>query len=284
MANIEIKHLILILSILLPFQVYSDTLHISAEQSGAFECAEYVIEKTVIVPEDEKLKFLPGSKLLFNPYAGMNVSGDLVCEGTKENPIIFTSISNTTDSLSKNYLQWHGIIVNKTGKISFKHCQINNSLYGIKVPDTSSMFLFDSVSFYQNDNQLILGEVPVFSGDSTNFSFPIPEKRVPLTRIPFPSEVYKKRKSPLFPILHSTFIACSIGGAVAWGYFKSKADYYQDEYQKLGKGEEAAMADYKDRRDRYITYYRTGLTCTLISLSASIVTITINIKSHRKDK
>lgn len=260
--------------------VYSQTLHISSEQSGIFDSLEYIVEDDIIVPKEKKLKFLPGALLFFKPYAGIKVSGNLVCEGTKEKPIIFTSIKNISDTTSDNYLQWKGIEVNKNGKISFKHCEIHNSLYGIKIPDTSSILLFDSVSFYQNDNQLILNEELVFSGDSINFSFPIPVK---ISLLPSSSEKYKKRTSPLMPILRYTFLTFSIGGIVGWRYFKSEANYYNDRYQKEQK-DKSAISHYKSKRNKYENYSNAGLVCTLISAPALALTITINIISNRKKK
>lgn len=277
MKKTVIEHLILLFLCYVPFQVSSDTLHISSEQSGAFEKAEYIIEKTIIVPEDEKLKFLPGSKLFFFPSAGIKVYGSLICEGTKEKPIIFTLFTRQKNSRIESYLQWQGIIVSKNGKISFKHCSINNSLYGVKVPDTSSMLLFDKISFYRNDNQLVIGEVPVFSDDSADFSFPIPDKSTPLT-----SRKDKERKSPLFPILHSSFAAIAIGGAVAYGYFRSQADDYHDKYSKAKDAN--SIADYKSKRDEYTRYSNAGLACMLISTPALGFTVTINIVSKRKNR
>ena len=282
MRKTALKHLVLLLLILTSFQIYSDTLHISSEQSGAFEKAVYIIEKTIIVPENAKLKFLPGSNLFLYPSAGIKVNGTLICEGTKEKPITFTLFTRQKDSKIESYLQWQGIITGTKGKISFKRCSISSSLYGVKVPDTTSILLFDNVSFSRNDNQLVIGEVPVFSGDSANFSFPIPDKSIPSTKVPLTSGIEKERKSPLFPILHSSFAAMAIGGAVAYGYFRSKADDYQDKYNQAK--DQNAIADYKSRRNEYAGYSNAGLACMLIAAPALGFTITINIVSKRKDR
>ena len=282
MTRTVIIQLILLFLIYTPFQVFSDTLHISSEQSGAFEKAEYIIEKTIIVPEDEKLKFLPGSKLFFYPSAGIKVYGTLLCEGTKEKPITFTLFTRQKNSQMESYLQWQGIITGTKGKISLKHCSINSSLYGVKVPDTSSILVFDNVSFSRNDNQLVIGEVPVFSGDSANFSFPLPDKSVPITRVPLTSGIEKERKSPLFPILQSSFAAIAIGGAVAYGYFRSKADDYHDKYSQAK--DPSSIADYKSKRNEYANYSNAGLACMLVATPALGFTITINIVSKRESK
>ncbi len=257
--------------------VYSQPLHISGEQSGTFESREYIIDEDISVPADKKLRLQPGTHLFFNPHTVLKVFGELHCEGFEENPIVFRTIKDTTGSQSSDFLQWTGIIVKKNGKISVEYCEIYNSLYGVQVPDTTSLLKFANVSFYENDNQLIIGEETVFSGDSTNFTFPLPKRKIRLA-----SGGYEERRSPLLPILQVTFLTCAVGGLIGTIYCKTVADDYQDLYEK--QTAQSEMDYFKQRRDRYRGYYRLGWIGTGIAAAASVVTITVNIKSNRKKK
>lgn len=259
--------------------VYSQPLHISGEQSGTFESREYVIDEDISVPADKKLRLQPGTHLFFNPHTVLKVFGELHCEGVKENPIVFRTIKDTTGSQSSDFIQWTGIIVTKHGKVLFEYCELYNSLYGVQVPDTTSLLKFAHVSFCENDNQLIIGEEPVFSGDSANFTFPLPKKKIRLAKT---VAAYEEQRSPLLPILQVTFLSCAVGGLIGTIYCKTVADDYQDLYEK--QTAQSEMDYYKQRRDRYRGYYRLGWVGTGIAAAASVVTITVNIKLNRKKK
>ncbi len=244
-----------------------------------FESREYIVDEDISVPADKKLRLQPGTHLFFNPHTVLKVFGELYCEGLEENQIVFRTIKDTTGSQSSDFLQWTGIIVTKHGKILFEYCELYNSLYGVQVPDTTSFLKFKKVSFYKNDNQLTIGEVPVFSGDTTHFTFPLPKRKIRLVQI---AGAYEERRSPLLPILQVTFLTCAVGGLIGTIYCKTVADDYQDLYEK--QTAQSEMDYYKHRRDRYRGYYRLGWVGTGIAAAASVVTITINIKSNRKKK
>jgi hypothetical protein len=259
--------------------IYAQPLHIAGKQSGTFESGEYCVDEDINVPPEKKLILPPGTRLYFNPHTVLKVFGELECEGTEENPIVFRIISDTTGSQSDDFLQWTGIIVTKQGRISFEYCEIANSLYGVQAPDTLSLIKFKSISFYNNDNQLTIGEVPVFSGDSAHFTFPIPKRRIRLDQ----PMVYEEQRSPLLPILHITFLSCAVGGLIGTIYCKTVADDYHDQYMAQTT-DQSKMDYYKNRRDRYNGYYRLGWVGTSIAAAASAVTITITIKTLRKKR
>ncbi len=263
---------------LLPTALAAQPMSISGEQSGTFESGDYIIDEDIIVAAQKKLILPPGTKLLFNPHTKLTVAGELRCEGTEEDPIVFKTINTTTSSHSDDFIQWAGIMVSGTGRISLKHCEIYHSLYGVQVPDTYALLAFENVSFYQNDNQLIIGEKPVLSIDSVNFSFTLPEK----IRLSDTIEKKRERRNPIPYILQYTFLGAAVGGLVGTIYARSRANYYQGEYDKQTSPQ--AIKYYKNRGEKFIQYKNTGLACTVLSAAACAITVTVNIRAKRKTK
>ncbi len=260
-----------ILTGFLPAALAAQPMHIRSLQSGTFESRDYIIDEDITVAAGKKLILPPGTKLLFNPHTKLSVSGELRCEGTEENPIVFKTINPTTSSQSDDFIQWAGITVLGDGRISLKYCALYHSLYGVQVPDTSSMLAFEKVSFYQNDNQLIIGEEPVFAADSVNFTFPLQEKII------LSETIHKKQeRKPPFPyILQYTFLSGAIGGLVGTIYAKSRADHYQKKYDKQTSAQ--GIKHYKKRRNKYIRYRDIGLAGTIVSASLCAITVTVVI-------
>ncbi len=263
---------------LLPAALTAQPMPISGEQSGTFERGDYIIDEDIIVAAEKKLILAPGTKLLFNPHTKLTVAGELRCEGTEDDPIVFKTINTTTSSQTNDFIQWAGIMVSGTGRISLKHCEISHSLYGVQVPDTYALLAFENVSFYQNDNQLIIGEKPVLSIDTVNFSFQFPEK------IQLSETIAKKRerRNPFPYILQYTFLCGAVGGLAGTIYAKTRADHYQKEYRK--QTSEPAMEHYKGWRDKFDRYSDIGLAGTIASASLCAITVTVNISVKRKNK
>ncbi|HEX2956709.1 MAG TPA: hypothetical protein VHO70_07750 [Chitinispirillaceae bacterium] len=97
----------------------------------------YVITDNVIVPAGKKLVISSGCVLLFKPFTGISVEGELEVKGTAEKPVVFTSENdtryNSASSQFPNPFDWNGIIIDQSaGSIQLSNFSIKYSVYGLK--------------------------------------------------------------------------------------------------------------------------------------------------------
>ena len=113
----------------------------------------YLVASDIEVPFGKTVTIEPGTILLFQNFTGFQVQGQLIAEGTKEKPIVFTSEFdgrfNPDTSLIANPFDWNGIYIHKDAfGTRFKYCKINYSVYGI-ASDTR-LIRIDPGLFYAN--------------------------------------------------------------------------------------------------------------------------------------
>lgn len=97
----------------------------------------YLVKSDIEVPFGKTVTIEPGVVFLFQNFTGFQVQGQLICEGTKEKPIIFTSEFDGKyhpDSTQiANPFDWNGVYIHKDAFGSrFQYCRVNYSVYGIK--------------------------------------------------------------------------------------------------------------------------------------------------------
>lgn len=96
----------------------------------------YLVISDVSVRPGETVVFEAGTIFLFKNFTGLQIHGVLKAEGTKANPVVFTSENDTTysplSSMPAAPYDWNGITVfeNAVGT-SFEQCRVGYSLYGI---------------------------------------------------------------------------------------------------------------------------------------------------------
>ena len=74
---------------------------------------------------------------LFKNYAGLKVQGSLIIQGTKDEPVIFTSFNdrkyNPDAEVYPNAFDWNGISIEEaTGTVELHHFILMYSVYGVK--------------------------------------------------------------------------------------------------------------------------------------------------------
>lgn len=75
------------------------------ENTTLYPDVHYIVTKTLLVPEGVTLTILPGTVLKFKDGIGFNVaSGTLICSGTPEQPIVFTSYDLSLCKIQEFYL------------------------------------------------------------------------------------------------------------------------------------------------------------------------------------
>jgi hypothetical protein len=133
-------------------------IKLAGEQDGVFDSATYIVSEELIVPEGKKLDFLPNARLLFLPYVGIRVDGQLKMRKT---------ILSSKDSTGN----WVGIEVGQKGKIDFSNVSISRSIMGIGVPDSTAIEHFDNITFENNKSTLRIDDSPIFIREGIPFTF-----------------------------------------------------------------------------------------------------------------
>lgn len=121
------------------FPVFAET-HLSENIGGQTlnsAGSPYIVESDLTIPVNTQAVIKPGTVVLFKSFTGINIYGSLLVEGTKDNPIVFTSINdanyNEKAEQLPNSFDWNGIYVNeKAGDIKFRNFKLMYSVFGIK--------------------------------------------------------------------------------------------------------------------------------------------------------
>lgn len=69
---------------------------------------QYIVTRNLVVPSGVTLTILPGTVLKFKDQTGFSASGTVICEGTKDNMIVFTSADLNTSSIQK--IQFNDVV------------------------------------------------------------------------------------------------------------------------------------------------------------------------------
>ena len=126
------------------FQSFVSTADAKAELSGIISSMTIsskenpiIVNKNITIPPKGHFVIRKGCKLFFKPNTGIIVEGRLSIEGTKSDPVIFTSINDSIfpqkTGQKANPFDWNGIIINKNAQdIVLKNFVIKFSIYGIE--------------------------------------------------------------------------------------------------------------------------------------------------------
>jgi len=97
----------------------------------------YIVEQDIVVPKNTQSTIKAGCVFLFKSFTGMNVYGNLIVEGTVENPVIFTSINdaqyNSDAQQLPNAFDWNGVYISEeSNDVKLRNFELMYSVYGIK--------------------------------------------------------------------------------------------------------------------------------------------------------
>jgi hypothetical protein len=139
----------------------------------------YVVDRDIIIPKGKYLTINSGCNLLFNPFTGITVQGNLKVMGTQQCPVLFTSINdsslNPQATQSPDAFDWNGILVAKeSGDVEVRFANLRYSVYGIKCQNPD-ILIMQSVfrqngqfHFTINDKIQNVPENEPFSYNATN--------------------------------------------------------------------------------------------------------------------
>ncbi len=240
--------------------------------SGELEPSEhpYRVVGPSGVPRDTSLFIPAGTVLLFDEFTGMKIRGRLQVEGTEEEPVIFSSLRDTsyvTSDLIPAPYDWDGITVEtQSSRSVFKNSRVLYSLFGIKVL-SSSIELKDCEFAFNAQSDFVFGGEEQRTTDAP-FSFKRSEPKkdkedtdkkekelVLETKtdssesnpsLPPAASLEKSRGNEIkvFRILCTTaFIGGSVYGALKTGPFLSSHDHFE----KVSKPTEENKQKYSTR-------------------------------------
>jgi hypothetical protein len=112
--------------------------------------APYLVVTDIEVPAGETVTIQPGVVFLFRSFTGLHAQGKLKAEGTKEQPIVFTSefdrTYNPACTLLANPFDWNGIYLHENAVGSrLAACIIKYSVFGI---NSATKFIRISDSYF----------------------------------------------------------------------------------------------------------------------------------------
>jgi hypothetical protein len=113
----------------------------------------FVVSDNLTIPSGKKLVIKEGCILLFKPFTGIIVEGNLDVEGTLEKPVIFTtendSAYNPESKQTPNPFDWNGILIGqKAGTVKLSNFDLKYSVYGIK--SAKEGFVINNGTFSRN--------------------------------------------------------------------------------------------------------------------------------------
>ena len=97
----------------------------------------YFVEKDIIISSGTETVIKAGVVILFYSFSTMIVEGSLLAEGTREKPIVFTSINNPEYNLKAEQAPqpfvWNGIEIRETAQmVKMRNFLVSYTVFGIK--------------------------------------------------------------------------------------------------------------------------------------------------------
>lgn len=97
----------------------------------------FVVSKDIVITAGKQVTIREGCIILFEPFTGIVVDGSLAVEGTAENPVVFTSVNDTTYGTQREKgpepFDWNGIHLKQRARdVQLSHFILTYSVYGIK--------------------------------------------------------------------------------------------------------------------------------------------------------
>jgi hypothetical protein len=135
----------------------------------------YIVDSNLTVLRNKTVTIEEGCIFLFKQFAGIEVNGNLVVNGTSESPVVFVSINdsgyNAESTQQPNPFDWNGILLSDSAqKVVLSHFILKHSVYGLKslVKD----IVIKSGTFSQNGQyNFALNEVLMPALDKVPFSY-----------------------------------------------------------------------------------------------------------------
>lgn len=221
--------------------IYAEQHIIVGEREGKIDSSNYIVTEDIIVAEDTKLEFLPGSKLSFNPYCGIKVRGELKLDGC---------ILKSSDDNKGN---WIGINVSEKGKIDFKDVIISGSIFGVIVPDSSSIKKFKNITFQNNKKSLQINEMSYTNDEKPISIYKLNSNNMLLDNSNILNKSSNKKntfKNKNILKIGTVFSLITLSAICI--YYSNEHSEYAEKYKMTQNNEDASR--YITKSDKFLTY------------------------------
>ncbi|MGA2506856.1 MAG: hypothetical protein ABSF80_05195 [Chitinispirillaceae bacterium] len=253
--------------------------YLTGELSGNYPAAEYSISGNVFVLPKTTLSFAPGSVLRFENFTGILVRGALVCKGTQQQPVVFTSSRDVPGGPGNaaNAFDWNGIKVTAEAfGITLEHCIVAYSTYGLTLESNTTPVALKEITFHHNGSASFSREkrmLPVTENAPLSFNWPeLPraktEGKKPAKQnagnADKPQAAWKKT-------VRTAGAGAALAGGALWLTGHLCAEHYNNLMMKPGTPLAVANG-YKNSRDGWITAGNIGI--GLLAAGAAAFTVT----------
>lgn len=210
----------------------------------------FIVEKDITVPKGKSFTIKEGCALLFKPFTGLIIQGNCSANGTKEHPVIFTSINdsiyNKTSTQPANAFDWNGITVAKgSGNAAFNFIDVRFSVYGIKSQNPDILIL--QSTFKQNGQfHFTINEKIQTVQDNQPFSYN--ENRQTKTKSPV-----KPERSHGFRIVRYSLLGVGAAGSIAGIIMSINASSNYSNWKHIEQETNPLPppGEYEKRRDKF---------------------------------
>jgi hypothetical protein len=229
------------------------------------EGSPYIVTEEIAVQKNERLIIEKGCVLLFKPFTGITVYGELKVRGADTDPVVFTSIldtgySDTTSDLLPNPFDWNGILITQNAvNVSLSNFILAFSVYGIK-SQTETLSVHGGVFSQNGQYHFTVNDaiMPVADGVAYIYHEKSPEK--------------KQRDTGGGSLQKAAAVVVGCAGLVSGGFalwsMKKRADIY-DVYKTEPEIAEQKRLKIEGRQELTKTAVFGGVSC--IAIPAAIV-------------
>ncbi|MBN1758576.1 MAG: hypothetical protein JW863_09675 [Chitinispirillaceae bacterium] len=237
---------------------------LTGEQEGEYPARDYLVVETVRIPRGDTVTFAAGSRVYFHRNARITVFGALRFMGVPRKKITLGKLPFSLPKLSTDramVFDSTSIYTYEHSQLTLRHTVIIDSSVKVRFTDTTSGFIFDTLTC--TDNYFLLPDTSLFfPAKSTVTCSLLPDKPyIPCKPVLADTTAMQSGRfaftiNPIIPVR----IVLGVGIAAAAGasyYFNYKADKMNDEYNA---GDETT--DFNrlyEQQDNYFLYRNLAL-------------------------
>jgi hypothetical protein len=236
---------------------------LTGDVSGDHPAGEYIVSGNVCVLPKTTLSFAAGSILRFDNFTGIVVRGALVCKGTPERPIVFTSANDVSNTgTAPEAFDWNGIKVTPgAAGITLEQCLITYSTFGLNIESDAVPVSLKNVTFHHNGSaSFTCGKKTMPVTENIPVSLNRPETATPVFNKNVVKEAGKKGCLPK-PAWKKTVRIAGISAAIAGGALWLTGYLRAEHYNSLIKPGTPIVTfnEYKDSWNSWVSVRNIGI-------------------------
>ncbi len=252
---------------------------LTGEQEGEYPARDYVVVETMKIPKGDTVTFMAGSRIFFHRNARITVFGTLQMLGVPRKKCTLGKMPFSLPKLSsdrKLVFDSTSIYTYSHSQLTLRHTIIADSSVKIRLTDTTSAFIFDTITCADNhflfpDTALYLPSKSVLTCSMIPGTPFIPCKPVLADTLKMYPGRFAFTVNPLIPVRIVLGVGVA-GAAGVWYYFNSKGLRAETNYSKSRDSNEAkSIREHQDDLILYRNLAAAGGACCLAGLSITFL-------------